>query len=146
MELFHNATLCVAIHARSAIHEKQRFSIHFFWFFPKNMQKPKKRWQKFVDKRTFWVYNRYNHNFIQATTGKNPKINALQRVGGGCEPTRILEYSSSPSFRENGTKTPSRFERISTVTGKVLQRHEWARLRQTEWYRGEILRLFYAYF
>ena len=33
---------------------------------------------------------------------KSAKIDSMQRVGGRCKPTRYVEYSSSPSRRENG--------------------------------------------
>ena len=135
LELFHNALQSNAIHApkaqftcsKNAIQEKRSFSIHFPCFFQKIYKNPKKGGRSLLTNACFGYIIDTIIILYRRRREKIQKINALQRVGGGCEPTRVLEYAPPRAFERTAYVTPSRFERISTVTRKVLQRHEWAR-------------------
>ena len=66
----------------------------------------------------------------------------FQRVGGWCEPIGRTSLTPPRASDRTAKFSLSRFGRISAVKERAFG-HEWARLRQTEWYRGEKnLRLF----
>ena len=68
----------------------------------------------------------------------------FQRVGGWCEPIGRTSLTPPRASDRTAKFSLSRFGRISAVKERAFG-HEWARLRQTEWYRGEKnLRLFFA--
>ena len=60
----------------------------------------------------------------------------FQRVGGWCEPIGRTSLTPPRASDRTAKFSLSRFGRISAVKERAFG-HEWARLRQTEWYRGE---------
>ncbi len=58
--------------------------------------------------------------FYIGKDGKKSENKRFQRVDGRCESTRVSEYSSSPSLRENGEKRQVDSDGIPPLQGKSL--------------------------